>query len=154
MIKRQKKLSQVLEDYLEAIYILTIIKKQPVARVTDIAEFLKVNKSNVSNNMKLLAKQEYINYDIYHWITLTKKGEKTAKSVYAKHNALINFFNKVLGINKNVSEENACRIEHFADDILIKRMCKLSTFLEKNKVLKFDKKTKNFKFLSELNQEN
>ncbi len=142
--KKNTQLSPVQEDYLEAIYIIIHIEKNPAARVTDIANELKVNKSNVSNTMKVLSEAGYVNYNTYRWITLTEKGYREAKTIYGRHQDLIVFFHDVLGLDEKTAEENACRIEHSIDNLSMSRLKQFAKFIKTHGKLKYNKDLKQF----------
>ena len=72
-----EKLSVSLEDYIEEIYIQVL--KNGQAKVTDIANELKVKKASVTGALNILSTQKLINYAPYSPITLTSEGEKIAK---------------------------------------------------------------------------
>ena len=114
-----------MEDYLESIYL--IHKSGNTVRTKELAKKLNVRLPSVTEAVKKLAKKNMLNYKRYGNIIMTKKGEKAAKSVYKKHKLLYNFFVNVLGIDKNIAEDDACKIEHV---ISKNTMDKLEKFLE------------------------
>jgi len=121
------KLSPSLEDYLEAVLIL--VRRGRVARVKDIAAHLGVGKSSVTGALKMLAKRELINYKPYQFITLTEHGLELAEEVSARHALLREFLCDVLGLDEEVAEANACRMEHAVDADLLDRLGKFSVFV-------------------------
>ena len=76
-------LSQCLEDYLEAIYIINLNKK--VVRVKEVAEFLNVKNPSVVDAISKLAEKGFVTHEKYGYLNLTEKGVKSAKGVYKKH---------------------------------------------------------------------
>lgn len=120
-----QKLSMNMEDYLETILLLQ--KEYPVARAKDISEKLGVKKSSVTNALKLLSDKKLINYDKYSYITLTDEGIEYAEELYQRHTVLKSFLKKVLDVNEDSAEENACRMEHMIDKDVIE---KFSLFLD------------------------
>jgi len=124
------KLTMNMEDYLEAIFI--ILKDNPVARVTEIADRLGVKKSSVTNALKLLADKRLINYDRYSHITLTEEGEKYASEIYHKHTTLTKFLVEILCVDRKRAEENACRIEHVIDKDVFDKFERFLSFFMKN----------------------
>lgn len=121
-------LSASLEDYLETIF--HIISEKQVARAKEIASRLKVSRSSVTEAFRSLAQKDLINYSPYEVITLTPKGEKVAKDIIRRHQALKDFFIKVLAIDETLAEEGACRIEHAAPPKIIDRITKFVNFIE------------------------
>lgn len=102
-------MTQSLEDYLEAIYLL--IKDTGSACVRDVARSLGVKMPSVVKALHELKSLELVNQEPYSSIELTKKGERLAKSVLARHE-LIKSFLVSLGVNPGTADEDACRMEH------------------------------------------
>lgn len=111
------------EDYLEAIY--TIENRKNYAKVKDIQLILGVGAPSVTEMLKKLAKDGFVNYEKYSGVTLTKKGKRIAKETREKH-AIIQSFLEILGVEEGVADEDACRIEHSVDDTTME---KLSAFV-------------------------
>ncbi len=97
------------EDYLETILILS--NKQESVRSIDIVEYLNFSKPSVSVAMKKLRENGYINVDKKGHITLTEEGLKVASKTYEKHRLLTDLFISI-GVNKEIAEKDACRVEH------------------------------------------
>ncbi len=118
MAKRE--LTSSKEDCLEAIWALE--RQDGVARVRDIAARLDVGKSAVTAALKSLAKRELVNYDPYQFITLTDRGRELAKEVARRHQVLRRFMTEILGLEAEVAEANACRMEHVVDNVVLQRL--------------------------------
>jgi DtxR family transcriptional regulator, Mn-dependent transcriptional regulator len=125
----EKNLSSRLEDYLEAIYLLS--RDKNFAHANKIAEFLDVGKSSVSWALNQLSKKELVNYTPYEAITLTPKGKALGQRLAQRHDEIKNFLTEVLAINENLAEENACRMEHVVDKEILLRMQQFMDFLQK-----------------------
>lgn len=121
-------LSASLEDYLEAIY--HIAEEKKVARAKEIASRLKVSRSSVTEAFRSLSHKGLINYAPYEVITLTAYGRKVAEDVIRRHEALKEFFIKVLAVDENLAEEGACRVEHAAPREIIERLIHFVSFME------------------------
>ena len=104
------KLSESLEDYLEAIY--NEILKKNEAKVTDISNILNVKKASVTGALISLKNKGLINYEPYSAITLTKLGEKLAADIIQKHKVMSEFLENILNLPKDEAIENACKMEH------------------------------------------
>lgn len=98
------------ENYLETILVLT--KRNGSVRSIDIAEEMNFTKASVSRAMSILKRDEYIIMEPDGRILLTKEGQKKAAAVYDKHVTLTRFINEVLGVDEEIAEKDACRIEH------------------------------------------
>ena len=90
--------------------------------------------SSVTNALKHLSEKGFINYDRYSFITLTKEGEAYAENIFLRHEVLKKFLKKVVGLNEEHAEENACRMEHVMDMDVICKINKLVEFLEKENI--------------------
>jgi len=124
----KKRLSESMEDYLEIIYRLE--KKKGFARTSDISSFFGHKPSSVTGMLQKLDEQALVNYEKYRGVTLTAKGKQLAKDVSRRHETLVSFL-KVLGIDKEIAEEDACRIEHAVHKETIERLRKFVSFVQK-----------------------
>lgn len=102
------------ENYLETILLLQ--KKLGCVRSIDIANKLSYSKPSVSRAMGILKKQDYILMDKSGFIELTEKGKKTAEEIYERHTLLQAFLVRSLGVEQDVAEQDACRIEHIISE--------------------------------------
>ena len=98
------------ENYLETILVLT--KKNGSVRSIDIAEAMQFTKASVSRAMSILKRDNYIIMHPDGSILLTKEGQKKATAVYDRHVTVTRFINEVLGVDMEIAEKDACRIEH------------------------------------------
>ena len=98
------------ENYLETILVLT--KRNGSVRSIDIAEEMNFTKASVSRAMSILKRDNYIIMEPDGRILLTKDGQKKAAAVYDRHVTLTRFINEVLGVDEDIAEKDACRIEH------------------------------------------
>jgi len=119
-------LSSSLEDYLEAIYNVIIVKS--AAKATDIAKKLGVANSSVTNALQILVKRGLVNHAPYDIITLTPKGRKIAKKIAWKHEVFRNFFTTVLSIDCDTANKCACSIEHIIPDEVVERFVQYLDF--------------------------
>ncbi len=107
------------EDYLHAIYHLGRGGGQ--ARISGIAQELKVRKPSASQMAERLAKEGYISYRPYRDITLTNKGLRVAQRVHARHEALAAFFT-ALGIPKRIQAHDIHGIEHYLSPMTLAKI--------------------------------
>ncbi len=103
-------LSSGLEDYLECIF--NNIEKKGSVKAIEISKELDVSRASVTDALHRLADKEYIHYERYGSIEITKKGIEKAREVIDKHTILTNFFENILNLTHEEASENACRIEH------------------------------------------
>lgn len=109
------------EDYLESMVILK--EKNGYIRSVDIASFLGVTKPSVSNAMKRLREEGYIEMENSGAITVTEKGLAIADKIYTRHKKLTSFFIS-LGVDPVIAEEDACKIEHDLSDETFDAICR------------------------------
>ena len=125
----RQKLSDSLEDYLEAIFNLTNgLKKE--ARSKDIADRLCVSRASVTGALRLLKERGLANYVPYGTITLTPTGRRRAAEVAGKHSVLKTFFTNVLGVDHESAQKGACRAEHALGQEIIDRLMCFTQFIE------------------------
>jgi DtxR family transcriptional regulator, Mn-dependent transcriptional regulator len=131
-------LSASLEDYLEAIF--HIIQDKQAARAKDIVERLGVHNSSVTQALRVLADKELVNYAPYDLVTLTESGHAAAADVVARHHALRSFLIEVLGLDSDLAEHDACRLEHGISREVLERLRLLMAFRHRHpgKVLCWD----------------
>ncbi|MEO0453128.1 MAG: transcriptional regulator MntR [Verrucomicrobiota bacterium] len=103
------KLSQSIEDYLERIY--EMIEEKGYARVSDVADALKVSRPSVSIMVKRLAELGYVNYEKYRGLTLTPDGLEVALRIKRRHVTITQFLT-LLELDENVIAKDVEGIEH------------------------------------------
>lgn len=123
-----EELSSSYEDYIEAIYDLSLRSGGSV-RSVDVATELGFSKASVARATKNLREGGYIEQERYGEITLTKKGEEYGKRILRRHHVLRSFLIEVLGVEKEKANEEACEMEH---TISQDTMDKWATWFEEN----------------------
>lgn len=119
-------LSMASEDYLEAIYRLTVEEEKTFAqgiRSVDVAEQLGVSKASVSKALATLRDAGMVEQARYGRVTLTKEGEKYARRVWRTHRMLRVFLRDELGVDPQVADEEACLLEHYLSGDTTDRWC-------------------------------
>ena len=124
----QTEITASLEDYLEAIFHVT--REKQAARAKDIGQRLQVKGASVTGALRSLSEKGLINYAPYDIITLTSRGKKAAEQVVTRHEALRNFFVKVLLANEKDAEEGACKMEHSLPGSILERLIEFMKFIE------------------------
>ena len=109
------------EMYLETIYILS--NKQSAVRAIDVSNQMGFSKPSVSRAMGILKDDGFILVDGAGNITLTDKGEKSAKNIYERHTTLTAGLVS-LGVDEKTATEDACRIEHYISEKTFKAIKK------------------------------
>ena len=107
---------QLLESgqmYLETILILT--KKRDFVRAVDICEHMGYSKPSVSRAVGVLREGGFITVARDGAISLTEVGREVAEKIYERHAVLTRFLIS-LGVDPDVADEDACKIEHHISD--------------------------------------
>ncbi|MBN2899649.1 MAG: metal-dependent transcriptional regulator [Clostridia bacterium] len=123
-----KKLTYTMENYLEAIYELS---QADGARVSDIAERMGVTKASTHRAMTALAEKGLVIHEKYKKILLTPKGYSLAQLTAEKHHVIQEFLTMVLMVSPDISESDACAIEHVISSETIAAM---KIFMDKNRI--------------------
>jgi Mn-dependent DtxR family transcriptional regulator len=105
----QPKLTQSIEDYLERIH--ELIEGKGYARVSDIADELKLSRPSVSLMVQRLSRLGFVVYEKYRGITLTERGQEVARRIQCRHVILTEFFT-LLGLDLAVVAKDVEGIEH------------------------------------------
>ncbi len=98
------------EDYLKQIY--CIGARIDKVTTSSIAEKLNISSASVTDMIKKLGDQGYVEYTPYHGVQLTARGEKLALRVIRRHRLVELFLVKVLGYTWDNVHEEAERLEH------------------------------------------
>ncbi len=126
-----EKLTFTMENYLEAIYELA--PDGSGARVSDIAQRLKVTKASTNSAMSTLSEKGLITNEKYKEVFLTPEGLKLAKLTANKHHVIRQFLSKILNVASSVADEDACAIEHVISSDSVAAMEKFMEDMHKNK---------------------
>ncbi len=122
-----KKLTQSLEDYLEAMYVISLTNK--VVRVKEVAKFLSVKTPSVVDAIGKLTDRGLVIHEKYGYLELTDEGFKLAKEVNDKHQKVYKFLNEILGVSSVTSKKDACNIEHYISKEAMTKMIKFTRFV-------------------------
>lgn len=112
-------MTQSLEDYLEAVYIL--ISEDRPAQVRDVAKMLAVKMPSVVKAIHELKRLGLVTQKPYAAIELTVKGARVAKHVLNRHTLLRSFLMK-LGVSRKNADKDACLMEHILSAETIDRI--------------------------------
>ncbi len=115
------KLSESIEEYLEALYIFYEKGKNTV-RVKEIAETLKISPPSVVEMLKKMESLGLITYT-RDGAKLTDKGLKEAERIVRNHRLVEVLLDRVLKVK--VDEDVVCRMEHTISDEIADAICTL-----------------------------
>ena len=118
-----KEISENVEEYLETIYKKSL--KDNMAKTTEISKDLGIAPGSVTQMLKKLEEEGYVDYYQYKGVKLTDKGYKIARSIVRKHRLLESFLYNTLGIDMEDLHEQACAMEHSLSDEAERKLCQL-----------------------------
>ena len=125
-----KNISESLENYLRAIYILHIDGKIP--RIKDISKMLDVRNASTVEAIKRLEKSGMITHEKYGYIDLNEKGLAYGERVYRKYITLIDFFVNILNLSKEEAYKLSCGIEHHMTKDFFTSLEAMILFIKRN----------------------
>lgn len=114
------RISEALEDYLEAIYLFS--QKKSSVRITDIAAHLGLSKPSVNRAVNTLKKQGLVSHEPYGDVILTEKGRALGYDLYGRHKMIKKFLINVLHLSLDEAEKEACQIEHNISQSTVDKM--------------------------------
>ncbi|MCI5604521.1 MAG: metal-dependent transcriptional regulator [Clostridia bacterium] len=117
---KDTRISEALEDYLEAIYLFS--RKKSSVRITDIAIHLGISKPSVNRAVNTLKKQGYVSHEPYGDVILTEKGRALGYDLYDRHRMIKKFLINVLHLSVDEAEKEACQIEHNISQSTVDKM--------------------------------
>jgi DtxR family transcriptional regulator, iron-dependent repressor len=110
-VKTEESLSATVEEYLETIYNMSA--EDEVVIGARLAEKFHVSAPTVTEMLKRLVRDGYIEMDAKRQVTLTEEGNKAAEAVLRRHRLTERFLVDMLGMQWHQVHEEACRLEHF-----------------------------------------
>ena len=121
--------SSRMEDYLEVI--LELVELKGYATTLDISRYMNVSAPSVTKMLQRLDENGYLEYEKYHGINLTQKGNQLADAIRQKHGILLEFF-EILGVGHDTANQDAEGVEHHLNPKTIRQLRKFITFLKSN----------------------
>ncbi len=122
-------LTPSMEDYLEKIY--ELMKDKGYARVSDIASSLAVQPSSVTKMLQKLDEQDYVTYEKYRGIVLTKTGERAGRAMKHRHSKLEDLLH-MLELPEEIVRADVEGIEHHVSPQTLREFMSLVSFFRKN----------------------
>lgn len=116
------KLTKSIEDYLKAIYYLTVDVSDQETGTNNLAEYLSVSPASVSSMLKKLKDLKLVDYQKYGKLSLTVKGEELSLSLIRNHRLWETFLFEHLNFSWDEVHEVAHQLEHIKSPKLIKEL--------------------------------
>ncbi len=115
--------SENVQEYLEAIYKINEGGKS--AETVELAKMLNVTPPSVTEMLKRLTEDGYVDYKPYKGAKLTERGLKVALKITRKHGIIELFLHNVLKLKREEAHQQACLIEHSLGDKTEAALCRL-----------------------------
>jgi len=116
-----------MEDYLESIIMLREGKE--AVRVSQMSQALGVKMPSVTGALKKLSDEGLVEHQRYGRVQLTTEGEKVARDVFRRHEALRRFLEDILSVDAETAADDACKMEHVISPLTQKRLAKFIDFV-------------------------
>lgn len=114
-------LSYTEENYLKAIYHLSSGGSKAVL-TNEIAEVMKTKAASVTDMIKKLSAKNFISYERYYGVKITKQGKGEALMVIRKHRLWETFLVQKLNFDWDEVHEVAEQLEHIQSTLLIHKL--------------------------------
>ncbi len=124
---KERRLSPVLENYLEIIFYEEA--REGAARASSIAAAAGVSRSTVTSALKVLKQLGYVEYAPYSLIHLTAEGMNIGRDIAHRHIIFQEFFQHVLQLEGSLSDSVACELEHVVPPEVIRRLGQFVLYL-------------------------
>jgi DtxR family transcriptional regulator, Mn-dependent transcriptional regulator len=111
IMKTDEPLSATVEEYLETIYNMNM--EDEVVIGARLAEKFRVAPPSVTEMLKRLVRDGYVEMDQKRQVKLTEVGNQAAEAVLRRHRLTERFLVDMLGMQWHQVHEEACRLEHF-----------------------------------------
>jgi DtxR family transcriptional regulator, Mn-dependent transcriptional regulator len=119
-LKTDESLSATVEEYLETIYNMNA--EDEVVIGARLAEKFHVSAPTVTEMLKRLVRDGYIEMDGKRQVLLTEAGFQAAEAVLRRHRLTERFLVDMLGMQWHQVHEEACRLEHFISGAVEERV--------------------------------
>jgi DtxR family Mn-dependent transcriptional regulator len=116
------------EDYLSVIY--KSADSNGEIKANQIAEKLNVSGAAVTDMLRKLSKEGFVDYKRYKGIKLTHSGEEYARNMVRRHRIWEVFLHQIVGLPWDKVHGEAENLEHSSSDELIDRLDKMLDFPE------------------------
>ncbi|WP_456481843.1 metal-dependent transcriptional regulator [Methanopyrus sp.] len=127
--RTSEEVSERMEDYLEALHLLSKRGSCRHVRISELSEYLKVSKPTALEMVRKLADRGLVEYE-RGLVKLTEEGRKIGEEVWNRHREIASFL-RFLGVDPEIAERDACAIEHSLHPQSFRRLRKLFHLLRK-----------------------
>ena len=128
---QEKKLSPVLENYVEIIF--KEEAREGAARAKSIAEIAGVSRCTVTSTLKTLKSLGLVEYEPYSFIHLTEEGRRIGRDLMHRHIVFREFFQHVLQFDEVQADAIAGEIGSSMPRHVVRRCGRFVLYMQKNK---------------------
>ncbi len=121
-------LSKNEEDYLKAIFHLTVDSHEENTGTNSLASYLQVSPASVNSMVKKLKTKEMVTYEKYGKLALTQEGRAISTYLIRKHRLWETFLYEHLNFTWDEVHEVAEQLEHIRSSKLMKELDKFLGF--------------------------
>jgi DtxR family Mn-dependent transcriptional regulator len=114
-------LSYTEENYLKAIYHLAEGGTKAVL-TNEISEIMKTKAASVTDMIKKLSAKNFISYEKYYGVKITRQGKAEALTIIRKHRLWETFLVQKLQFNWDEVHDIAEQLEHIQSPLLIEKL--------------------------------
>jgi DtxR family Mn-dependent transcriptional regulator len=114
------------EEYVEIIFVLQ--NRNGSAKTGEISSEMGIRPSSVTEMLRKLQQEGFIQYEPYKGAQLTDTGEKLAQELMKKHKIIADFL-EIIGVQRDLAEADACQIEHHVTRKTLQRLGKFVEFI-------------------------
>ncbi len=125
-LQKMKNISK--EDYLSTIY--KNRDSDGIIKGNQIAEKMEISNAAVTDMLKKLSNDGFVDHERYRGIKLTGEGEEYARNMVRRHRIWEVFLHQVVGLPWDKVHDEAENLEHSSSDELISRMEEMLDFPE------------------------
>jgi Mn-dependent DtxR family transcriptional regulator len=108
--------------------VASLLQDRGYARVVDIGRELNITRGSVCIAMQSLKQSGYVDQDDQHFYHLTEKGARAAAGIRTRHKVVERFLVEVLGMTRDQSHQESCKVENIIDGPTTRRLARLVEF--------------------------
>ena len=120
--------SPSMEQYIETIG--ELLEHEKVCSVSEIADRAGVSRPAASRAIRDLSEKGLVEHRAYGYVDLTHEGQALAERLEARHEALRAFLERVLLLDEEAADREACRLEHHFDDGITNRIAAITDYFD------------------------
>lgn len=118
-------ISENMEEYLEALWILEKEKGLELPKINEIAQALKVAPPSAVEMLKKMSRKDLVKYYPRKGVILSETGKKIAMRIVRNHRLSELLLTDILDVkfNEDVHEEAICGLEHHISEDIADAVC-------------------------------